>query len=339
MSDAAADTPLAQEAAASPATVIPSSRIMIALLRREFWEHRALWIVPLVTGALMVGLAALSHAGPGGYDQFPFGPFNWRSEGRPISDPRALAVAFFALRQWITTVPLFLATTVMLYFYLLSSLYDERKDRSILFWKSLPVSDAQTVLSKLLVALVVVPLGVCVVAVVTQLLCTAVWGIRESMGLAPGLQFVWDTVAYLKSDALMLMVVVLSSLWYAPVVGYLMLVSAWARRNPFLWAVLPPLILAVAEGISFGTWHLRNIFLARLAGAWTSLGLNGAASDAFNGAMLRAPFGRLISLPAVWDLIDLRRVFITNIDLWAGVAVAAAFVYVAIRLRRFRDDT
>ncbi len=339
MSDATADTPFARETAVAPATVIPTSRILITLVRREFWEHRALWIVPLVTGTLMVALAALSHSANGGYAQFPFGPFNWTTDGRPVSDPRAIAVALFSLRQWFTTVPLFLSATVMLYFYLLSSLYDERKDRSILFWKSLPVSDVQTVISKLLVALVIVPLGVFAVAIVTQLLCTGVWNIRYSMGLAPGLQPIWDTVAYLKSDALMLVVVVLSTLWYAPVVGYLMLVSAWARRNPFLWAVLPPLTLAVSEGVSFGTWHLRNIFLARLAGAWTSLGMNAAASDAFNAAMLRAPFGRLISIPAVWDWIDLRRMFITNIDLWVGVAVAAAFVYIAIRLRRFRDDT
>jgi ABC-2 type transport system permease protein len=339
MSDATAETTLARETVVSSPAVVSPARVMLALIQREFWEHRALWMVPVVTGALMVVLAALSHPSNGQYGEFPFGPFNWTSAGQPGYDPHAIAVAFFSLRQWITTVPLFLAATVTLYFYLLSSLYDERKDRSILFWKSLPVSDTQTVLSKLLVALVVVPLGVSAVAVVTQLLCTAVWGIRALVGLAPGFQFVWDTTAYLKSDALMLVVVVLSSLWYAPVVGYLILVSAWARRSPFLWAVLPPLILAVAEGVSFGTWHLRNIFLARLAGAWTSLGLNPAASEAFSQAMLRAPFGRVPSLPGVWDLIDLRRMFITNIALWIGVAVAVAFVYAAIRLRRYRDDT
>ena len=35
--------------------------------------------------------------------------------------------------------------------------YDERKDRSVLFWKSLPVSDRDTVLSKAVSALVVAP--------------------------------------------------------------------------------------------------------------------------------------------------------------------------------------
>jgi ABC-2 type transport system permease protein len=236
------------------------------------------------------------------------------------------------------TIPLFLSTAVMLLFYLLSSLYDERKDRSILFWKSLPVSDAATVLSKLLVATVVVPLGIFLVWVVTSLLYTAVWDMRLAMGFVAGPPFAWDIVAWLKVDALILTFVVMSSLWYAPVIAYLMLVSAWARRNPFLWAVLPPLILAVLERITFDSTHLGHLFGARMAGVLTSFGVSDPQGEAFKSAMLHTPFGDLVSIPSVFDLIDYRRLF-ANFELWAGVAVAVVFVYVAIRMRRYRDDT
>jgi ABC-2 type transport system permease protein len=226
-----------------------------------------------------------------------------------------------------------MSTAVMLWFYLLSSLYDERKDRSILFWKSLPLSDTATVLSKLLVAAVVVPLGVYLVWILTHLLCVAVLRARLALGLAAA-PFTWDTIAWLKVNALMLTTVVMSSLWYAPIAAYLLLVSAWARRNPFLWAVLPPLMLWVAERLAFQTNYLGHLFGYRLA-LWRSFGPD---DGTFNGAMLQTPFGKLPSIPTAFDLLDYRRLF-ANVDLWLGVAVAVVLVYVAIRLRRYRDDT
>ena len=332
IADVTADTVPARAAVVTPA------RVLIALIRREFWEHRALWIVPLVTAAILVCLAAVAHFGAGANGGTPFGPFNSRSDGAPVADLHAIGVALASIRQWAVSVPLFLATFVMLFFYLLSSLYDERKDRSILFWKSLPVSDSATVISKLLVATVLVPLGVFLVWIATTVLVTAVWDARRAMGLVAGPPFVWDTVAWLKVDALMLTLVVMSSLWYAPVFAYLMLISAWARRNPFLWAVLPPLLLAVTERIAFGSSYLGRLFGARLAGVLTSLGVNDPEGGAFSGAMLQTPAGKLPSLPAVFDLLDYRQL-LANIDLWIGVAVAVALVYAAIRVRRYRDDT
>jgi ABC-2 type transport system permease protein len=315
------------------AAVVPRMRVVLALVQREFWEHRALWIVPLVVGALLVCLAAVAKFGGGGYDRMQFGPFNSNSDGSSVVDAHAIGVAVASIQQALLVVPFFMSTAVMLWFYLLSSLYDERKDRSILFWKSLPLSDTATVLSKLLVAAVVVPLGVYLVWILTHLLCVAALRARLALGLAAA-PFTWDTIAWLKVNALMLTTVVMSSLWYAPIAAYLVLVSAWARRNPFLWAVLPPLLLAVVERVAFGTTYLGHLFGYRLA-LWRSLGPD---DGTFNAAMLQTPFGKLPSIPTAFDLLDYRGLF-ANVDLWLGVVVAVVLVYVAIRLRRYRDDT
>ncbi len=314
------------------AAVVSPTRVMVALIRREFWEHRALWFVPLVVGALLICLASVAKFGGAGYDRMQHAPFSSSSDGSVV-DAHAAGVALSSIQQALLVVPFFMSTAVILWFYLLSSLYDERKDRSILFWKSLPVSDSATVLSKLLVAAVVVPLGVYLVWILTHLLCVAVLRARLALGLATA-PFTWDTIAWLKVNALMLTTVVMSSLWYAPIAAYLLLVSAWARRNPFLWAVLPPLMLWIVERVAFQTNYLGHLFGYRLA-LWKSLGPD---DGTFNGAILQTPFGKLPSLPAAFDLLDYRHL-LANFDLWAGVAVGAVLVYVAIRLRRYRDDT
>ena len=334
MSDAAADTSLpSPEAATAPATTVAPSRIMGSLIRREFWEHRALWMVPLICGAMMVLTAMLIR--PNTNPMFPF-PFN--GTRGPTVDPHILGVLVASTRQLGVQAALFLPAVVTLFFYLLSSLYDERKDRSILFWKSLPVSDTATVLSKVLVALVVVPLGVFAVAMVTDLLYGAVWNLRCTLGFATGPKFLWDMGAWAKIEALIVSILGVAALWYAPIAGYLLLVSAWARRNAFLWAVMPPWILAVVERIAFGTDYVRSLLLGRLGGVWYHIGTNMAASAKAAGLSSQDPHWKLTVLPSLFGMVDFPAL-LADVDLWIGLIFAAAFVYAAIRLRRYRDDT
>ena len=336
MNEAATTTPAATSETREAG--IPTLRILIALIRREFWEHRALWMVPLAICPLLLISAWVSFQGSHGFGSstVPFGPFPWapHTESAPTADPHLTGIALFALRQWALSIPLYLAATVILYFYLLSSLFDERKDRSILFWKSLPVSDAATVASKLLVALVVVPLGIFGLALVNNLLFTAIWDVRGALGSITFNPFVWDTGAWFKVEGLMLVSVVMSILWYAPVAAYLLLVSAWSRRNVFLWAVLPPLILSVVERVAFGTSYVASVFMYRLGGIWTALGLNQVSQT----AMLTTEHGRILYLPKVFDALDAGALF-ANTGLWVGLIIAGALTYAAVRVRRYRDDT
>ena len=329
MTDAAAKSAMTADTVASRPATVPMTQVLIALIRREFWEHRALWTAPLIAGGLMVLAALLTHFGRNQYGTFPY----FAGPNSLTADSHAVGVMISSARQIGASVPLYLAALVTLFFYLLSSLYDERKDRSILFWKSLPVSDTATVLSKLLVALVVVPLGVFVAAIVTDLLQRWVWDIRYAMGLVGGPQFIWDAGAWLKVEGFMLLIVALAVLWYAPIAAYLLVISAWSRRNAFLWAVLPPVILTVVERIAFGTRYVTNLVLYRLGGIWYDLWNNFRANSPPPGSSWKQN-----TFPSVFDLINFRDLFL-DVDLWIGLIFAAALVYTAIRLRRYRDDT
>jgi ABC-2 type transport system permease protein len=339
MSDIAADTSLTPpQAATAPVTTVPPWKIMVTLLRREFWEHRALWMVPLICGAMMIVTAMLINPTRNGPSPFPFGG---TPPGMAGGDPHILGVMLASARQFGVEAALFLPSAVMLFFYLLSSLYDERKDRSILFWKSLPVSDSATVLSKVLVAMVIVPLGVFAVAIVTDLLYAWVWDLRRTLGFAGGAKFVWDMVAWAKVEGLMLSMLGVAALWYAPIAGYLLLVSAWARRNAFLWAVMPPWILAVVERIAFGTEYVRSLLLSRLGGVWYHIGTNVAASAkaaGFAGGGGDPAHVKIGPLPSLFEWVNFPAL-LTDPDLWIGLLFAVALIYASVRLRRYRDDT
>src|SRR5262249_36665881 len=146
------------------------------------------------------------------------------------------------------------------------------KDRSILFWKSLPVSDAATVLSKLLVAVVIVPLGVYLVATVTGVVFQLVWKARVAAGALPDIAVGWDTLAWLKVQALIIYGLIIAMLWFVPFAAFLLLVSAWARRSVFLWATLPPVMAVLGERIVFGTKSLAGLLEYRSwSGFWAAV--------------------------------------------------------------------
>jgi ABC-2 type transport system permease protein len=315
-----ADAPVAVAPPVSGAARQSMLKTMIVLIRRELWEHRALWITPLIVGGLLVLAAFPIHLG-----NLNFGT---HAEDFASADNR---LGMFTLMLWGQTVPQYLVMVIVLSFYLMDCLYQERKDRSILFWKSLPVSDASTVISKLLVALVVVPLGVYLTAMLCGVLFQTIWSVRTAIGSLPKIAVAWDTVAWLKVQALMLYGLVVSTLWFAPMAAFLLLVSAWARRNVFLWASLPPVIAICVERAAFGTRHIGDLLEYRSwSGLWNVLLVEPITPDSGHG--------RVYSLAQLFDNVPMSRA-VLNIDLWLGLAVAAALVFAAIRIRRYRDDT
>ncbi|HEU4624966.1 MAG TPA: hypothetical protein VFS52_09405 [Steroidobacteraceae bacterium] len=281
------------------------------LVRREFWEHRALWIAPLVLAALY--LAACFMPGAFGLGGVPRGPLH--IDGSPL---------LFA--QLMFTSVLFALMSVVVFFYLADCLYAERKDRSILFWKSLPVSDAATVLTKLVVALLIVPLGVFLVAFVTNLLAFGILYVRlhGNAALAPLMS--WDTAGWLRLNGIVLVYIFVLALWYAPVAAYQLLISAWAKGSALVWTVLPPLILVLGERFIFGTHYIGGALRDRF-------GINLAGIAASGRAMRAAVGGRRL-----FDGIDVIGL-LTTPAMWIGIAVAAGLLFGAIRIRRYRDDT
>lgn len=288
------------------------------LVRRELWEHRALWVAPLVVAGILVVLAIAGRSAIGDADVEAVGL---------MSDPDGLAL--IGLTHLAVPLCFGVVMAIVLFFYLLDCLYAERRDRSILFWKSLPVSDAATVISKLAVALVVAPLGVYVLSVVTDLLLYGIValrlrGVADYGTVAP----TWDTLVWLRLQAVVLLTIVILSLWYAPVAAYLLVISAWARRNVFLWAVLPPILLTMAELMATDTGsYTWRLLWSRLVHVWGELDVVGAASWA-----AAAAFGPEAGDPPLRMLS-----IFTSLDLWLGLVVAVLLVWAAIAIRRYRE--
>jgi ABC-2 type transport system permease protein len=227
-------------------------------------------------------------------------------------------------------LPVLVVTIIVLFFYLLDALYAERKDRSILFWKSMPVSDSATVLSKLFTSMVAVPLWVWAVSLVMGLLTFVIIALKVSgTPIAPLGQFHFG--AWIVLQLTLLQNLLLASLWYAPIAGWLLLVSVWAKRAPFLWAVLPPALVMLFEEIILNTEHVAQLLGYRLTHYFE------AASFGFNvetGAGSQVIFDTIKNTYEGMSAASL----LGEPHLYSGLVVAAVFVLLAIRLRRWRDD-
>jgi ABC-2 type transport system permease protein len=286
-----------------------NTRAFPVLIRREFWEHRVLWIAPVVAVAVFILLCLVIGTA---------NPVNFHIDARRVG---AGAGSFLLGMQVISTVLLFALASLVLFFYLTDCLYAERKDRSILFWKSLPVSDSATVVSKLVVALLLVPVGVYVLATVANLIGFGILWLRFHNDPAVGMWVSLDASSWLRTTGVMAVDVLIVALWYAPLAGYQLLVSAWAKSSVFVWTILPPLLLGFAERLTLGTWRVFSWI-----GSHLFFGVLGIAQAK------HVPRAHLLNRV---DAVGL----VSDPEFWIGLAVAALLVFVAIRIRRYRDDT
>ncbi len=296
-------------------------KVLAMQMRREIWEHRSLWIAPLLIAVLLlVGVATLGRI------QFYEGP------ARP-----ATATAPFELMLLGWGVPFYLAAGIVVAVYLLDCLYGERRDRSILFWRSMPVSDTETVLAKLLVGLVVVPYATFLLSALTSVLASVILAVRHHVLVNGQVAPLWNTLMWVRMQLVMLYGLTVLLLWYAPYAAYLMLASAWARRSPYAWAFVPPVLLAVCENMVFGTNYLGRIVergfsqVLRLA---FNLNLQFAYSVG-ESLPLAGNAARGAVRPTGGGATDL----LASPQLWLGLVVAALMIALAIRLRRYRDDS
>jgi len=302
----------AQDSQAAAAAALSATRPMYWSVRRELWENRSIYIAPLAVAALaMLGfLVSLVYLPQGVRELAALHAANQRA----------------TLAQPYSHVGWLLALTAILVgvFYCLDALHGERRDRSILFWKSLPVSDLTTVLSKATIPFVVLPLIAFVIAVPLQwimlLLSTLVLQLSGE-----GASSSWAQLPLIQLQLGLLYGLVVMTLWYAPIYAWLMLVSGWARRATFLWAVLPPLTIVVAERIAFHTWYLGFLLKDRLTGfsavAFDLRPQGGVPVDPHFIALTQFTPGRFLSTPG----------------LWIGLGFAAVFLAAAVRLRRHRE--
>ena len=286
--------------------VISATRTLYWSVQREFWENRSVYIAPLAVAAVflfgfLISTITLPHRMQAALALEP------AQQREAIQHPFAIAAGFLMVTQMLVGI-----------FYSLDALHGERRDRSILFWKSLPVSDLTTVLAKAAIPIAFLPLFTFVLTVATQLIMLLLSSVvlRAS---GQSLAALWTQLSWFQmSVGLLYHLVTVHALWHAPIYGWLLLVSGWAKRMAFVWAVLPPLAIGIVEKGAFNTSHFGNFVAQRLAGPEVY-------SFTVPGSMPMDPMMAMSFLK-----------FLGTPGLWIGLALTAGFLAVAVRQRRYR---
>jgi ABC-2 type transport system permease protein len=294
------------EARSVPPAADSPTRPFYWSVRRELCEYRSIYLAPLaIAGVFLLGflfvLVSLPHTMR---NAMALDPSHQRDA---LAHPYDLAAALIMGGAFIVSI-----------IYSLDALYGERRDRSILFWKSLPVSDLTTVLSKASVPLLVLPVVAFVITLATELIMLL---LSSVVLLASGLSAstLWGQLALAKIMLMLLYhLVTAHMLWYAPLYAWLLLISAWAPRAPLLWAALPPFALYIFEKTAFHTSHFVDFLNYRFNGGTEAVTNTGG------------------SFPMDPGLHVTPGLFLATPGLWGGLVFAAIFLFVAARLRRYR---
>jgi ABC-2 type transport system permease protein len=286
-----------------PIAPILPTRPFFWSVRRELWENRSIYVAPILVAIVVLFGFLVSTVG-----------LPERRRAVLLLDPVKARAAIEAPYD-MAAIMLILTAFIVGVFYCLDALYGERRDRSILFWKSLPVSDSTTLLSKATIPLVVLPLVTFAIVVATQLVMM-LWtsALLITHGMSPA--STWTYVPLFRNSFILLYGLAAIALWHAPIYGWALLISGWARRATFLWAILPFFAIAFFERITFGTSHFASMFKDRLMGF-------APEAFAFNQHSIDCP-----------QLTPLK--YLNTPGLWLGLLFAAAFLFAAVRLRRYR---
>ncbi|MBJ6984570.1 hypothetical protein JGR68_07940 [Luteimonas sp. MC1750] len=324
------------------------------LLRREYWEHRGgfLW-APVIAGAISLLLTAVFFviAAIGIRNAQSDAAFHL-DDGRTMTinglDLGALAERLSAedkaqlasgidMTMLMASVWPYIVMVFVMFFYCLGALYDERKDRSVLFWKSLPLSDGETVLSKVVSATLVIPLLATLAAIVTMFAFLLLLSVMVMAHGGNPWELIWDPGNPLQVSAYVLAAIPVYAVWALPTVGWLMLCSAWARSVPFLWALLVPILsglfvsmFSVMRLFDLGAEWFWSHIVARLLLGVVPLTRHDihriGGLDAGQDSMVA-----LIEPSAVWSNLF-------QAETWIGAAVGIVMLLLATRLRRWRDE-
>ena len=314
----------------------------LSLLKREYWEHKGgfLW-APIAASAVFLTLTLMAMIAfevtgkAGGFQLNGIELARLTKHLSPEGVPQlgaALDLSFVMAAAW----P-FIVLAFVVFFYCLGTLYDERRDRSVLFWKSLPISDQETVLSKVASGLAVAPMIATAVAILTGFGFYLLLSVFVLWHGGNPLQWLWGPASPLASTWKMIGALPVYAVWALPTVGWLLLCSAWAKSKPFLWALMIPVLSGVLVSwfdvmrlFSLKTsWYWGHIVARLLGSTWpgTDLAFRGDL-DNFDGPR---DFDRVFSVAHAWAGL-------ANLEVWIGAAAGVLMIIAAIRLRRWRDE-
>jgi ABC-2 type transport system permease protein len=294
------------------------TNVMHALLRREVREHRLLFLyLPAVVALLalaafttwLVNVPELPESirevmeGPPPARLTPGEAQEWTRQIQLFREGRYTLVVTGMYQM--AAQAMFAVFWASMAFYYLNTLYQPRKDRSILFWNSMPVSDTQTVIAKLLAGLVACQL--------VYMLCLAVLDscMYVTVRIWASLSGNEGFTTYLRDNGAFshvlstLAMMPANLLWCLPAYGWLLLASAHARQAPFAWAAGPWVVVILAE---------------------VALSENSLVFNKIVERLLPLEFSKLNEGPY------------PGLQLVLGALAGAAFIYAAIRFNRADEN-
>ena len=274
-----------------------------ALLKREVLEHQNIFIGAPVVVALLLLVATTWVAMQIDQSQLAEG---LRFVSVLLDGLSPLDMAPFVM---LLAIPFYLTLYVCSVIYLINTLYQDRKEMSVLFWQSMPVSNFQTVLSKIVAIVLVAPIFY-VLIIFAMYLIAMVWltilGISSDADLV-GIGYLF--LAAIASVVLIYISAVVTGLWLLPSLGWLLLFSAFAKKTPLLWAGGVFILVGFLEDFTFGTQFLVNWVASR-------------TSD-----------------PNQYLIFEFQSVFerVFNYDTLFGIVVGSILIAGAVFMRRFTD--
>ncbi|MFT6732977.1 MAG: ABC-2 type transport system permease protein [Polaribacter sp.] len=299
------------------------------LLKREYWEHKgAIFYTPAIMAAVFAGLMLIGSFSADEFVVTHNNEYTFSDHLPKLVDKfeelsereqkQGVQVALYGTLVFFCGVMLLISL-----FYCLGCLYDERKDRSILFWKSMPVSDTKTVLSKFATVCFLIPISYFVVITAFQIYMMIFSTVLAWIGGS------WGTMIWASSNLFGvmfngLMALIMGMLWLSPFWAWLIFASSWAKKVAFMWAALPIIMLTIAEGWIFKT----NYFIEMVA-------MRGANTFSIMNSNLH-----FTTHKEIFDIEVMRwyEVF-GNSAFWIGLIVAGVFLAGAIYTRSVRNET
>lgn len=312
------------------------------LLKREYWENRGgfQWAPLITAGALLAVFAfaivtGLHTANKNMINGVPFADIAQAL----TAEQRLQLGAGIDAGLFFSATPVALVLAIVTFFYLLGSLYDDRRDRSILFWKSLPISDLQTVLSKVVTATVVAPLMALVASLAMMLGVLIILSVVVAFFGGNPFDVIWRNASPLSVAGKVALLLPLNAIWALPTIGWLMLCSAFAKRVPFLWATVLPVAVGTFVSIFDAVTKLRipddwvwqhlvfRLLFSIVPGGWINF-------DGLEKRMNEGPDG-------VLDAINMHTLLgpFADANIWLGAVAGIGMIVLAWWLRRWRDDS
>lgn len=286
------------------------------LFLKEFWDNkRAIVTTPLVVTGLVIFFSIVALINGSGMT----------IDGGTISehlnnaeDMSLEASEIITMLIMFPSIILGVTLTFSMIFTALSVLYDERKDKSILFWKSMPVSDTQEVLVKLATVVFIIPLITIGFALIVQLFSTLMLGLFVAINTDAGAwNLVFSNINIISLLAMDIIPLFVKIFWALPIIAWFMLVSSFSKRSPFLLAFIAPILVAVFEGMFFRSTYFLEAVGSRFAVVET--------------------FGPRVRIEEGIEMLDIVAMHLSSLaspSLWVGTVLAVAMIAGCIQIRK-----